>query len=300
MNRVLVVAVAVLMTISTWLTGVAEASLPSLAAALPPEASVPAAGAAAEPGYFKFAVIGDFGTGGEEQAAVAERMCKWRATHPFDDVFTTGDNIYDIGHEDRFEGRFWKPYSCLFDAGVKWHATLGNHDIIANGGLYELNEPTFGMKARNYVVRRNGVRFVMVDSNALRMGWLASHLRSKPGDRWTIVVFHHPVYSPSTAHGSTPGFRKLLNPLFRRRGVDLVLNGHDHIYSVTRPIKKIRYVVTGAGGRELYQCGEAKFSEVCVARHHFLYVHAGRKQLRVRAVPAKGRVFHSFRTTGRA
>ncbi|HZJ52393.1 MAG TPA: metallophosphoesterase [Actinomycetota bacterium] len=293
MNKVLVLAVAILTSLSTWVAGVAEARLPAVDAA-------PGVAATAESGYFNFAVIGDFGTGGDEQEAVAQRMCKWRANHPFEDVFTTGDNIYDTGQKRRFDGRFWKPYGCLFDAGVKWHAILGNHDIIVNGGLYELSEPTFGMKARNFVVRRNGVRFVMVDSNALRMGWIRRHLRSKPDDRWTIVVFHHPVYSPSTAHGSTPGFRKLLNPLFRRRGVDLVLNGHDHLYSVTKPIKKIRYLVTGGGGRELYPCAAANFSAVCVERNHFVYVHAGRKRLRIRAVPAKGRVFHSFRTRGRA
>jgi 3',5'-cyclic AMP phosphodiesterase CpdA len=292
-NRVLVGAVAATMSLPTGLAGVAAARLPAVDATHRTKS-------AAKPGYFNFAVIGDFGTGGDEQAAVADRMCKWRAAHPYDDVITTGDNIYDIGHKKRFEGRFWKPYGCLFDAGVKWHATLGNHDIIANGGLYELNEPTFGMKARNYVLRRNGVRFVMVDSNALRMGWLSRHLRPQAGDRWTIVVFHHPVYSPSTAHGSTPGMRKVMNPLFRRRGVDLILNGHDHLYSVTKPIKKIRYLVTGGGGRELYPCGHAEFSEVCVERNHFVYVHAGKVRLRIRAVPAKGRVFHFLSTRGRA
>lgn len=290
MHRALVFAVAILTALSTFAGGVAAASLPSIGDSA----------SAADPGYFNFAVIGDFGTGGDEQAAVAQRMCKWRANHPFGDVFTTGDNIYDSGEEKYFERRFWKPYACLLDAGVKWHATLGNHDIIANDGRDELNEPTFGMKARNFVVRRNGVRFVMVDSNALRMGWIRRHLRSKPGDRWTIVVFHHPVFSPSTAHGSAPGLRELLSPLFRRRGVDLVLNGHDHLYSVTKPLKKIRYLVTGGGGRGLYPCGKAGFSAVCVERNHFVYVHAGRTRLRVRAVPAKGRVFHRFRTRGRA
>ena len=290
MHRALVFAVAILTALSTFAGGVAAASLPSIGDSA----------SAADPGYFNFAVIGDFGTGGDEQAAVAQRMCKWRANHPFGHVFTTGDNIYDSGEEKYFERRFWKPYACLLDAGVKWHATLGNHDIIANDGRDELNEPTFGMKARNFVVRRNGVRFVMVDSNALRMGWIRRHLRSKPGDRWTIVVFHHPVFSPSTAHGSAPGLRELLSPLFRRRGVDLVLNGHDHLYSVTKPLKKIRYLVTGGGGRGLYPCGKAGFSAVCVERNHFVYVHAGRTRLRVRAVPAKGRVFHRFRTRGRA
>jgi 3',5'-cyclic AMP phosphodiesterase CpdA len=139
----------------------------------------------------------------------------------------------------------------------------------------------------------------MMNSNAVKMKWVKHHVRTEAGDRWLIVVLHHPIYSPGTAHGSTPGFRRLFNPLFRRRGVDLVVSGHDHIYSVSKPIKKIHYLVTGGGGRNLYPCGEESFSAICVERHHFVYVHAGRARLRVRAVPAKGQVFHRFLTRGR-
>jgi hypothetical protein len=87
--------------------------------------------------------------------------------------------------------------------------------------------------------------------------------------------------------------------MFRRQGVDLVLNGHDHIYAVTKNLSGIRYVVTGGGGAYEYGCTTKWFSAKCVVRHHFLYVRAGRRRIVVRAVPSAGPPFDRFRTTGR-
>ena len=46
--------------------------------------------------------------------------------------------------------------------------------------------------------------------------------------------------------------RTLLAPLYTSTGVDVVFNGHDHLYERTRPIGGVIYVTTGAGGAELY------------------------------------------------
>lgn len=251
------------------------------------------------PEAFRFAVIGDFGTGDSNQSGVAERICRRHARHPFDLVITTGDNIYPDGDPDRFRAAFFRPYSCLLDAGVRFRSTLGNHDILTNSGRPELREDAFGFKGRNYVVRKNGVRFVLVDSNALDGEWLRQATKTEEGDRWTVVAFHHPVYSPGTEHGSTPGFRPGLPRLFRRRGVDLVLNGHDHIYSVTRSLRRIRYVVTGGGGAATYGCTKQWFSQVCRERHHFLAVTATGEELVVDAIPPRGPRIDRFRTQGR-
>lgn len=250
----------------------------------------------AEP--FRFAVIGDFGTGEQDQINVAERMCRWRQKRSFDLVVTTGDNVYPEGQASRFDAAFFKPYACLLDEGVRFRATLGNHDVLTDNGAPELNEPAFGMKKRNYVVRKGGVRFVMVDSTNLRKGWLRRRLPAQEGDRWTVVAFHFPVYS-SGPHGSTPGFRPGLPRMFRRNGVDLVLTGHDHHYEATKRLKGIRYVVTGGGGAALYPCGKSWFTARCHKRFHFLYVRAGDRRIRVTAVPPKGKPFHVFRTRGR-
>jgi Calcineurin-like phosphoesterase len=247
----------------------------------------------------RFAVIGDFGTGSDVQRRVANRMCRWRENHPFRLVVTTGDNIYPDGDPEMFDSGFFEPYACLLEGGVRFRAALGNHDVSTRDGRPEINEPAFGMRARNYVVRTRGVRFVIADSNGLNRAWLRRALTPDEGDRWTIVVFHHPVYSPGTGHGSTPGFRPGLPRMFRRKGVDLALAGHDHIYSVSKPLHGIRYVVTGGGGAPLYGCEDRWFTARCRARHHFLSVTVRSSHITVRAVPPTGRPFHGFRTVGR-
>ncbi|MFP5352649.1 MAG: metallophosphoesterase [Actinomycetota bacterium] len=248
----------------------------------------------------RFVAIGDYGSGLTPQLELADRMCRFHQRKPFDLVVTTGDNVYESGDPTRFGEVFFRPYDCLLDAGVRFRATLGNHDIVTGNGRPELNEPAFGFRGRNYVVRRDGVRLVMTDSNALRMDWLRTALRPEEGDRWTIVVFHHPVYS-SGEHGSTPGLAEQLVPLFRRRGVDLVLNGHDHNYEASKPLGGIRYVVTGGGGASMRPCGAPlPTTAICIARYHFLEIEAGPNRIEVRAIPRRGRPFHTFTTMGRA
>ncbi len=246
-----------------------------------------------------FAVVGDSGTGEAPQESIAARMCRFRGKHPFDLVLTTGDNVYPDGDRALFDAAFRDPFACLLDKGVRFRSTLGNHDIMADGGAAQIADRDFGYRggAKNYVVRKGGVRFVMADGNALDRRWLEKALPAASGDRWTIVAFHQPVYSPGL-HGSTPGFEDLPE-LFQRHGVDLVLNGHDHVYAVTRNLKGIRYIVTGGGGAPLYGCGEAWFSERCDSRHHFLWIRASSDQIVIEAVPASGEPFDRVKTLGR-
>jgi hypothetical protein len=253
-----------------------------------PTPSPPVAGTAA------FAVIGDWGTGTEPQHEVADRMCRWRQRRTFDHVFTTGDNIYPDGSRSNFEPYFFDVYGCLFDAGVRWHAALGNHDVALENGGAELDEPAFGLKARNYVVRKFGVRFVVIDSNAVKMRFVRKQTRAQPGDRFTVVVMHHPVFSGGDSHGPTPGSAERFAGLFSRRGVDLVLSGHDHVYSRSKIVAGVRYVVTGGGGAALNGCRSSVAIVSCAARHHFLYVEVLDNRLKVQAVPRWGKPFDAF------
>jgi hypothetical protein len=85
--------------------------------------------------------------------------------------------------------------------------------------------------------------------------------------------------------------------MFEDAGVDLVLAGHDHLYSVTKRIHGIRYVVTGGGGAPTYPCSDKWFVDVCRERRHFLYVTVSADRMRVSAVPAFGEPFDSFRVS---
>ena len=262
----------------------------------PVSESTPSSAPSLAPADLSFAAIGDFGNGSLDQLAVAGRMCSWREEHPFDLVVTTGDNVYPEATPERFEPNFFEPYRCLFEENVEWHASLGNHDWGADEGNYVLEEPAFGMPDENYVLRESGVRFVIANSNEMDRQWLRSALPAEAGDRWTIVLFHHPVFSPGM-HGSTPAFTDL-PAIFEEYGVDLVLNGHDHLYARIEETGGIRYVVTGGGGAPVYPCLPSPGAEVCEAEHHFLYIEVDDDAITVRAIPAEGKPIDRFSTIG--
>ena len=80
-------------------------------------------------GSVKFAVIGDSGTGDQPQYQTARVLDDWRADFPFDLVLMLGDNIYGRSSPADYRRKFEEPYRALLDAGVKFYAALGNHDV---------------------------------------------------------------------------------------------------------------------------------------------------------------------------
>ena len=77
----------------------------------------------------KFAVIGDSGRGSAEQYAVAAQMDAYRQQFDYRFVLMAGDNIYEgPATPEDYRTKFETPYKPLLDAGVRFFATLGNHD----------------------------------------------------------------------------------------------------------------------------------------------------------------------------
>ena len=197
-------------------------------------------------GSLKFAAIGDNGTGDQPQYEVARQMTTAHATFPYDLVIMLGDNMYGGQKPADFVNKFEKPYAALLGAGVKFRASLGNHDRPENVS-YKL----YNMDGRYYSYTRNNVRFVVLDSTQLdpkQLQWLESTLRDAK-EAWKICYFHHPLYSDAARHGSSVDLRVVLEPIFLRHGVDVVFSGHDHVYERIKPQKGIYYFVSGAAGQ---------------------------------------------------
>jgi Calcineurin-like phosphoesterase len=213
------------------------------------------------PSSVKFAAIGDNGTGDQPQYDVAEQMDRWHQRFAFDMVIMLGDNLYGSQGPADFVKKFERPYKPLLDGGVKFYASLGNHDKPSNNTY-----PLFNMDGqRYYSYVRNGVRFVVLDSNGLdprQMEWLETVLRDAR-ERWKIAYFHHPLYSDGGRHGSEVELRVKLEPLFVKYGVNVVYSGHDHIYERLVPQKGITYFVSGAGGE--LRLGDLKRSTMTAA-----------------------------------
>ena len=142
-------------------------------------------------------------------------------------------------------------------------------------------------------------------SDALQLLWIENQLRTAPADAWTLVVMHHPPYSPrgcvfrfvgqcigghadeSALHEQLRSAWGASDPYDRSNGAhhpDLVFAAHNHFYARTRsvdglgyptlePGAGVRYFVTGGGGAPLYrpQPLHARYA-AGGAFHHFVYL----------------------------
>lgn len=216
--------------------------------------SLPWAGAAQElrlpnkPGSLKFAVIGDTGQPGSGQRAIARQMVNWRTRFPFEFALMTGDNLYGSERPGDYDKKFALPYKALLDGGVKFYASLGNHDDAG-----QINYKAFNMGGQKYYTFRPklGVRFFALDSNYVddkQLTWLSKELEASGSD-WKIAFFHHPLYSSGGTHGSADLQRELIEPVFLKHGVNVAFMGHEHFYERIKPQKGVAYFIIGSSAK---------------------------------------------------
>jgi 3',5'-cyclic AMP phosphodiesterase CpdA len=244
-------------------------------------------------GSTKFAVIGDNGTGDRPQYEVATQMVRVRETFPYSFVIMLGDNIYGGQKAPDLVKKFETPYKPLLDGGVKFFASLGNHDD-QNNRFY----PLWNMNGERYYTYKQGdVRFFVLDSDYVdpkQLAWLEQQLRTST-DRWKIAYFHHPLYSSAGRHGSEVDLRLVLEPLFLKYGMNVVFSGHDHIYERVKPQKGIYYFVSGSAGQ--LRRGDLKrtnMTEVGFDQDQsFMVVEIGGDVLSFKAISRTGRTVDS-------
>lgn len=214
------------------------------AAEPPPAAAVPLPNGRDS---YKFAVHGDFGNGSKEQYDLGARMKTVHDGFKFEHIFLVGDNLYGSDRPQDYKTKFELPYKPLLDAGVKFYASLGNHDSREQKD-YKL----FNMGGKLYYAfsPKPDIKFFVLESTypePEQIKWLEDELKGS-GSKWKIAVFHHPLYSSGGRHGSDTQLRAVLEPLFVKYNVSVVMQGHDHFYERTKPQQGITYFVVGSGG----------------------------------------------------
>ena len=137
-------------------------------------------------------------------------------------------------------------------------AISGNHETTYKQGSNEtFNRFNYKIPTQQtdlgfyYSFSYGNVKFIMVNTNRLsnncltsdQYSWLEYELKNKT-EKWTIVSMHNPMYSvgkwgsDTTKNATTRALAGQLTGLFARYGVDMVLQGHDHMVSRTHPINE--------------------------------------------------------------
>jgi len=258
-------------------------ALPRLAPAL--------AAAASGQASLHVLAVADTGSGNRHQIAVAQQMAVVNRRQPVDLVLLAGDNVYPNGDPAQLDRLFVKPYQELLANKVPFFAVLGNHDIRTRNGEGQVAYPAFGMGGRWYNLRRGPVEFFMLDTNVNaawqhQLPWLKAALAGSTAP-WKVVVGHHPLYSAGFYGDDEAGIARL-TPLFKRYGVQLYINGHEHNYERTRRINGTTYLTVGGGGAYLRPVLPNGNTAYATSQYSFAGLKFEPKKLRLEGWNAEG------------
>jgi len=188
-------------------------------------------------------------------------------------IFSAGD-LVATGYKDDLWGE-WYDSMGFIAANVPNLAVPGNHELEVPRGQprtmslpaiwkqqfsYPQNGPDIA-ENESYYLDYQGVRIISLNVNMLETdqpgddlgpmpvklaAWLESVLKNNP-NQWTFVFQHQGIFSMAHERNYVK-MRELLTPLYDKYGVDLVMQGHDHLYARSQKLAGGKIVAADAPG----------------------------------------------------
>ena len=166
------------------------------------------------------------------------------------------------------------------------------------------------LQETTYYVDFQGTRIISLNSNEKileQVPWLEAVLAARPESiHWTIITFHHPIYSSAKSRDNKE-LRGAWQPIFDRFHVDLVLQGHDHTYARSHLLNSTTGVaaqgeigtiyVVSVSGPKMYDIGKPtrpEFQRVAEETQLFQIITIDGDQLRYQARTATGTPYDGF------
>jgi hypothetical protein len=222
------------------------------------------------PAPFSFATFGDMGVS-DESAAIVQQLTRLNPAF----CFVVGDLCYadkSGGSSNPVTGalpndpQVWDDWLRQIEVSASaspWMTTVGNHEIERDSGelgydgyLARFALPDNGASPGGvtYSFRYGNVGFIALDGNDASFqietnrgylgtqqdDWLRRALvefRSDPSIDFIVAGFHNCMYCSNLFSGSDGGNRGRWRAILEDAGVDLVVNGHNHSYERTHPLR---------------------------------------------------------------
>ena len=159
-------------------------------------------------------------------------------------MISAGDQVNDAASEEQYD--YYLDHDALLSLPVA--TVIGNHDSGSNTYKQHFNianeSSVYGLTAAggDYWFRYNNALFMVLNSNNMNVeeheAFMRSVLSENDDADWKIVAFHHTVFtvaghSRDDYYTSDTGFKSQIVPLMSELGIDMVLQGHDHVYCRT-------------------------------------------------------------------
>ncbi|MCM3782170.1 phosphodiester glycosidase family protein [Neobacillus mesonae] len=227
--------------------------------------------------YTKFLVFGDSQASNLAGFEIWGRTLDAAAAEHSDSEFMVhlGDMVDNGFKEQEWNWWFSEAQEELMNTTAV--TVVGNHEVTGtkqNGDfLAHFNHPKNGtdnQKGTNYSFDYKNIHISVLNSEYdidEQKEWLKADL-ANTDKQWKFVFFHR---GPYASIYDTENVRTAWTPVFDEYGVDLVMNGHDHIYLRTHPLKNqeivdkregTTYIIPGSTGPKFYDLTERYFQDV--------------------------------------
>jgi hypothetical protein len=223
-----------------------------------------------------------------------------------------GDLVYHGDSDDEW-GQWFDAAGWLF-AMVPSMPAAGNHEYrnekMIEKRLSPFWRPQFmlpengvpGLKETVYYIDYQGVRVIILNSNKKlekQAMWLENILKRNP-NHWTVIAFHHPV-NPAYYIENEKKLDTIWKPIFEKHNVDLILQGHEHIYARgfgretnTKQAAGPLYI-TSVSGPKMYRLKNRRWMDrVGENMQLFQVISVSRNVLRFRAITVTGELYDAF------
>jgi hypothetical protein len=223
---------------------------------------------------FSFSYMGDAQNGLDRWGTLVRNAFRERPDAAF---YIMAGDLVDRGNERDDWDRFFYNAATIYDRRqlvpvIGNHENQGGHPTLYLKQFHLMgNGPAEIEKERAYFYEYSNALFVVLDSNlapADQAPWLERVLKESNAT-WKFVTCHHPAYS-SAPNRDNKAIREHWVPLFDKYHVDLVLQGHDHAYLRTHPMKDHRPVdsakegtiyIVSVSGTKMYEQADREYTE---------------------------------------
>ena len=237
-------------------------------------------------------------------------------------ILHTGDLAYHGGEWYQLLA-FNESMTAVWESGIPFYIAPGNHEMYTDDWV---NDPTFtnytlyvdyedvaaacGGTELYYSFDYNGIHFVIIntehywdgdnfDLSAEQWTWLEGDLGNVDNETFVVFSFHRPPFSVR-AGGSDSQPNPVQEELFdflMQEDVDLVFNGHDHMYYRTER-EGIFFVVAGGGGAPLHDYDDSltvwQEGDVAASEYSYCNVEVNSTHVAVSAYLLNGSLLDTF------
>lgn len=251
---------------------------------------------------FTVAIAGDSRGSYEQWGEIVAAM----ASHGPDFILMSGDMVEFGTNQHEWEAWFEGAGEVL--AEIPLIPAHGNHEFLATNyfSLFSLPHTeqwfSFDYGTLTGVVLNDS--FVSAEVMDQTEGAFIDEVFTDSASIWRVAMHHRPAYTIGTTHSSDTNLRSIWSPRFDTHGVDLVINGHNHLYERSVPIRAEQevavgqgttYLVSGGAGAPLYtEVEDQWFNEVSNPIEHYIIAEFGPDSAEFTVRDLEGTVIDSF------